>query len=158
MSFFTQDNTDWGTTDPTPEAAALLDDTRVRFERRSCTQADLQGDFELTHWLTLTAGGTYGRTKAEQYRPLYPADFGAPYLRDVTESYAGFAQASLRMAQAQAALQVADIDEGVREAVRLAVAPDRNAWVERALGFAAAHRGAAELMAREILALRRRGG
>ena len=45
-----------------------------------------------------------------------------------------------------------------REAVRLAVAPDRNAWVERALGFAAAHRGAAELMAREILALRRRGG
>ena len=28
---------------PTPEAAALLDDARVHFERRSCTQADLQG-------------------------------------------------------------------------------------------------------------------
>ena len=31
------------TAEGTPEAAALLCDPRVRFERRSCTQADLQG-------------------------------------------------------------------------------------------------------------------
>lgn len=79
--------------DPQIDAFLGSNPTKAVFRR---TQADLQGDFELTHWLTLTAGGTYGRTKAEQYRPLYPADFGAPYLRDVTESYAGFAQASLR--------------------------------------------------------------
>ncbi|MBS0660866.1 MAG: TonB-dependent receptor [Verrucomicrobia bacterium] len=78
-----------------PQIDSLLgsNPTKAVFRR---TQADLQGDFELTRWLTLTAGGYYGRTKAEQYRPLYPASFGEPYLRDVTESYAGFAQASLR--------------------------------------------------------------
>lgn len=79
--------------DPQIDGFVGSNPTKAVFRR---TQADLQGDFELTPWITLTAGGYYGRTKAEQYRPLYPADFGAPYLTDTTESYAGFAQASLR--------------------------------------------------------------
>jgi hypothetical protein len=34
----------------------------------------------------------------------------------------------------------------------LARNPARNEWVQRAFGFASAHRGAAERMAREVLA------
>lgn len=64
-----------------------------------------------------------------------------------------FAQASLRAEQARAALRVADLPAGVQAAVALAADPQRNQWVDRALGFAAAHRGAAEIMSREILAL-----
>jgi hypothetical protein len=37
-------------------------------------------------------------------------------------------------------------------AVALVHDPARDAWAQRARGFAAAHRGAAERMAREILA------
>ena len=61
-----------------------------------------------------------------------------------------FAQASKQAQAARAALRVADINEGVREAIALAVSPERNEWVQRALGFANAHRGAATLMARQI--------
>ena len=61
-----------------------------------------------------------------------------------------FAQASKQALVARAAVRVADINHGVREAISLAGRPDRNAWVERALGFANAHRGAATLMARQI--------
>jgi 3-deoxy-D-manno-octulosonic-acid transferase len=54
---------------------------------------------------------------------------------------------------AGAALRVADIDEGVSRAVALAHDPARHDWAARAFGFAAAHRGAAECMAREVLAV-----
>jgi hypothetical protein len=37
--------------------------------------------------------------------------------------------------------------------VALAHAPDRNTWVQRALDFSAQHRGAAQRMAAEVLAL-----
>jgi len=63
-----------------------------------------------------------------------------------------FAQASRQAMAAQAAVQVADIRAGVRRAVALSRDPDRNAWVQRALGFANAHRGAAALMAQQVLA------
>jgi hypothetical protein len=46
-----------------------------------------------------------------------------------------------------------DIQTGVKVAVRLATDPDRNAWVQRALGFANAHRGAAALIAQQVLKL-----
>ena len=61
-----------------------------------------------------------------------------------------FAQASKQALAARAALQVADINEGVNKAIALAISPERNEWVQRALGFANAHRGAATLMARQI--------
>ena len=63
-----------------------------------------------------------------------------------------FAQASKQALAAQAAVQVADVQAGVLRAVALARDPDRNAWAQRALGFANAHRGAAALMAQQVLA------
>jgi hypothetical protein len=41
--------------------------------------------------------------------------------------------------------------------VRLARDPERNAWVERALGFAASHRGAAKRMGEAALRARNAG-
>ena len=63
-----------------------------------------------------------------------------------------FAQASKQALTAQAAVQVADVQAGVLRAVALSRDPDRNAWAKRALGFANAHRGAAALMAQQVLA------
>ncbi len=62
-----------------------------------------------------------------------------------------FAQASKQALQAQAAVRVDDIQAGVNMAVRLASAPDRNGWVQRSLGFAQAHRGAAAMIAKQVL-------
>lgn len=64
-----------------------------------------------------------------------------------------FAEAAELSLAAGASLRVADVDEGVARALALALDPQRSAWVQRALGFAGAHRGAAERMAREITAL-----
>jgi 3-deoxy-D-manno-octulosonic-acid transferase len=63
-----------------------------------------------------------------------------------------FAEAAELSLAAGASLRVADIDEGVARAVALARDPARGDWVQRAVTFAAAHRGAAERMAREVLA------
>ncbi len=63
-----------------------------------------------------------------------------------------FSEAAELSMAAGAALRVAGIDEGVARAVALARDPARDQWVQRALAFAAAHRGAAERMARELLA------
>ncbi|MDO9284545.1 MAG: 3-deoxy-D-manno-octulosonic acid transferase, partial [Aquabacterium sp.] len=62
-----------------------------------------------------------------------------------------FAQASKQALAARAAVRVSDIQAAVSTAIGLANDPDRNAWVERALGFANAHRGAAALMAQQVL-------
>jgi 3-deoxy-D-manno-octulosonic-acid transferase len=62
-----------------------------------------------------------------------------------------FSEAAELSLAAGAALRVADIDEGVARAVALAHDPARDAWVQRALAFAAAHRGAADRMARVVL-------
>jgi 3-deoxy-D-manno-octulosonic-acid transferase len=64
-----------------------------------------------------------------------------------------FSEAADLSLAAGAAVRVADIDEGVARAVALAHDPARNDWVRRAVGFAAAHRGAADRMAREVLAV-----
>ena len=63
-----------------------------------------------------------------------------------------FAEAAERSLAAGAAQRVADIDAGVRRAAALAMAAERAAMVECALGFAAAHRGAAARMSWEVLA------
>ena len=64
-----------------------------------------------------------------------------------------FAQAAKQALAAQAAVRADDILAGVKRAVALARDPDRNAWARRALDFANAHRGAAALMADQVLAL-----
>ena len=69
-----------------------------------------------------------------------------------------FAQAAKQALRARAALQVADMQAGISVAVKLASDPERNAWVQRALGFAIAHRGAATLMAQQVLQLSRDSG
>ena len=64
-----------------------------------------------------------------------------------------FAQASKQALLARAAQRVDNIQAGVRVAVHLASDPDRNAWVQRALGFANAHRGAAALISQQVMRL-----
>jgi len=59
---------------------------------------------------------------------------------------------------ARAAIRVDDIVAGVSAAVALTHDPDLNGWVRRSLGFAAAHRGAAALMASQIGQLSRPSG
>ena len=63
-----------------------------------------------------------------------------------------FAEAAEGSMVAGASIRAADIDEGVARAVALSRNPARNVWVQHAFSFAAAHRGAAERMAGEILA------
>jgi len=64
-----------------------------------------------------------------------------------------FAQAAEQSIAAGAALRVADVDAGVAAALSLVQDPKRGDWVQRAIDFAAAHRGAALQMAQRILAL-----
>lgn len=64
-----------------------------------------------------------------------------------------FSEAAELSLAAGASLRVAGIEEGVARAVGLAHDASRDDWVRRALAFADAHRGAAERMAREVLAL-----
>ncbi len=62
-----------------------------------------------------------------------------------------FAQAAKQALAAGAAMRVDGINAGVAAAVALASDPDRLDWVERSLAFAQAHRGAAALMAQQVL-------
>jgi 3-deoxy-D-manno-octulosonic-acid transferase len=62
-----------------------------------------------------------------------------------------FAEAAELSLAAGASQRASDIADGVARAVALAAAPDRNAWVQRALAFAAEHRGAAQRMAQAVL-------
>jgi 3-deoxy-D-manno-octulosonic-acid transferase len=64
-----------------------------------------------------------------------------------------FAQAAELSLAAGASVRVQTLAEAVPRAVALARDPARGEWVRRALDFAAMHRGAAERMAREIVAL-----
>jgi 3-deoxy-D-manno-octulosonic-acid transferase len=64
-----------------------------------------------------------------------------------------FAQAAELSLAAGASLRAPDLGDAVRRAVALAADPQREAWVQRALAFAAAHRGAAARMATEVLSL-----
>ena len=61
-----------------------------------------------------------------------------------------FAQAAKQAQAAGAAKRVADIGQGVIEAITLSRRADRPTWVQNALEFAHAHRGAAALMAQQI--------
>ena len=65
-----------------------------------------------------------------------------------------FSEAAELALAAGAALRVADIEAGRRHGPwRWRATRRASDWVQRALRFAAAHRGAAERMAREVLAV-----
>jgi 3-deoxy-D-manno-octulosonic-acid transferase len=64
-----------------------------------------------------------------------------------------FATAAELSLAAGAAVRAPDIGAAVEQVVTLALDPDRNSWVQRALGFAASHRGAADRMAYVLLSL-----
>jgi 3-deoxy-D-manno-octulosonic-acid transferase len=61
-----------------------------------------------------------------------------------------FAEAAQRSVDAGAGMRADDIDDGVRRAVALAADAARPAWAERALAFAARHRGAAACTVRYL--------
>jgi 3-deoxy-D-manno-octulosonic-acid transferase len=94
-------------------------------------------------------GGSFGRYGGQNL--IEAAACGCPLVMG-PHTY-NFSEAAELSLAAGAALRVASIDEGVSRAVALARNPARNEWVQRAFGFAAAHRGAAERMAREVLAV-----
>lgn len=64
-----------------------------------------------------------------------------------------FEQAATQALAAGAAVRVASIDDGVAQAAAIATDAAREAWSQRALAFAAHHRGAARRMAERVLAL-----
>lgn len=64
-----------------------------------------------------------------------------------------FAEAARLCLEARAGVRVADVDEGVQRAAAMAADPRGAEAAERALAFAAAHRGATERMAQRIAAL-----
>ena len=94
-------------------------------------------------------GGSFGRFGGQNL--IEAAACGCPLVMG-PHTY-NFSEAAELSLAAGAALRVASIEEGVARAVVLARDPARNDWVQRAFGFAAAHRGAAERMAREVLAV-----
>jgi 3-deoxy-D-manno-octulosonic-acid transferase len=94
-------------------------------------------------------GGSFGRYGGQNL--IEAAACGCPLVMG-PHTY-NFSEAAELSLAAGAALRVASIDEGVARAVALARNPARNEWVQRAFGFAAAHRGAAERMASEVLAV-----
>jgi 3-deoxy-D-manno-octulosonic-acid transferase len=94
-------------------------------------------------------GGSYAPLGGQNLIEL--AACGTPVV--LGPSTFNFAEAAERALEARAALRVANIDDGVRAAVAIACDGDRTAWRERALGFAAAHRGATERTAQRIVEL-----
>jgi 3-deoxy-D-manno-octulosonic-acid transferase len=94
-------------------------------------------------------GGSYAPLGGQNLIEL--AACGTPVV--LGPSTFNFAEAAERALEARAALRVANIDDGVRAAVAITCDGDRTAWRERALGFAAAHRGATERTAQRIVEL-----
>ncbi len=92
-------------------------------------------------------GGSFARLGGQNL--IEAAASGCPVVMGPhTFNFAAAAELALA---AGAALRVADIEEGVQRAVALADDPSRNRWVHNAFAFAAAHRGAAQRMATEIV-------
>jgi 3-deoxy-D-manno-octulosonic-acid transferase len=92
-------------------------------------------------------GGSFGRYGGQNL--IEAAACGCPLVMGPhTYNFEGAAATSLA---AGASLRVADIDEGVARAVGLARNPAHDEPVQRAFAFAAAHRGAAQRMAAEVL-------
>jgi 3-deoxy-D-manno-octulosonic-acid transferase len=94
-------------------------------------------------------GGSFGRFGGQNL--IEAAACGCPLV--MGPHTFNFSEAAELALACGAALRVADIDEGVTRAVALLRDPSRETRSRRALEFTAAHRGAAERMAREVLAV-----
>ena len=94
-------------------------------------------------------GGSFGRFGGQNL--IEAAACGCPIV--MGPHTFNFAQAAAKSLAAGAAVRVDTLAQGVTAALSLAQDPERNAWVQRALDFAAAHRGAAREMAERVLRL-----
>jgi vitamin B12 transporter len=77
-----------------PNQDGFTGPTRAQFDRY---QLDYQNDINWTRWLTLTTGAFYENVFAYQLRPDISQAFGPEpqYVKDFTESAAGFGQVSI---------------------------------------------------------------
>jgi 3-deoxy-D-manno-octulosonic-acid transferase len=94
-------------------------------------------------------GGSFGRFGGQNL--IEAAACGCPLV--MGPHTFNFTEAARLALAAGAAMRAVDIDDGVGRAVSLAVDPQRNTWVESALAFTAAHRGAADRMAAALVAV-----
>jgi 3-deoxy-D-manno-octulosonic-acid transferase len=92
-------------------------------------------------------GGSFGRFGGQNL--IEAAACGCPLV--MGPHTFNFAEAARLALAAGAAQRATDIDDAVVRAVALAVDPRRNTWVDNALAFTAAHRGAADRMAAALL-------
>jgi hypothetical protein len=100
------------------------------------------------------AASTTGRcSRARQRCPRSSSDGDGAMSNFRLPHTFNFAEAAELAVQARAAMRAADIRQGVVYAAMLAIDPQRNGWVERALTFASRHRGATERMAERIVGL-----
>jgi 3-deoxy-D-manno-octulosonic-acid transferase len=145
--------------------AALIEASGLSHVRRSAWQEHAPAEAgELDVWLGDSVGEMplyYGMADAAllggSFAPLgghnliEAAACGCPLV--MGPHTFNFAQASKQSLAAHASVRAETIEEGVQKAVALALDPLRNQWVQRAFDFAAQHRGAADRIAREVLAL-----
>jgi 3-deoxy-D-manno-octulosonic-acid transferase len=127
--------------DPPPADAAMAD----------VWLGDSMGEMPLYYGAADVAllGGSFGRFGGQNL--IEAAACGCPLVMG-PHTY-NFGEAAELARAAGAALRVADLDEGVTRAVALTRDPSRKALVRHALQFTAEHRGAAERMASEVLAV-----
>lgn len=147
------------------EVAALVEAAGLSLVRRSSWQerpppaaavadvwlGDSMGEMPLYYASADVAllGGSFARFGGQNL--IEAAACGCPVVMGPhTFNFSEAAELSLA---AGAAVRVPDIEAGVQTATALALDDNRNRWVRAAFDFAAAHRGAAERMAAEILAL-----
>jgi 3-deoxy-D-manno-octulosonic-acid transferase len=145
--------------------AAMAVDCGFKLQRRSAWTAlppaealaadvwlgDSMGEMPLYYAASDVAllGGSFARFGGQNL--IEAAACGCPLVMG-PHTY-NFSEAAELSLAAGAALRVPSIEQGVARAVALASDPARKDWVQRAVAFAAAHRGAASRMAREVLAL-----
>ncbi|MEF7613707.1 lipid IV(A) 3-deoxy-D-manno-octulosonic acid transferase [Aquincola sp. MAHUQ-54] len=145
------------------EVALLVDNSGFTLARRSswgdtppaeAAQADVwlgdsMGEMPLYYALADVAllGGSFAPLGGQNL--IEAAACGCPVVMGPhTFNFDEAAELSLR---AGASVRVAEMSDGVQRAAALASDPQRNAWVQNAFEFAAAHRGATERMARRII-------
>jgi 3-deoxy-D-manno-octulosonic-acid transferase len=145
------------------EVAALIDDFDFSLVRRSAWAelppaeaaaadvwlGDSMGEMPLYYGCADAAllGGSFAKLGGQNL--IEAAACGCPMV--MGPHTFNFSQAAELSLAAGAAVRVQNIEAGVHCAISLALDPNRNLWVQNAFGFAAAHRGAAERMADEIL-------
>jgi 3-deoxy-D-manno-octulosonic-acid transferase len=145
--------------------AAMVSQAGLSFERRSgwadtapldAAAADVWlgdsiGEMPLYYGMADAAllGGSFARLGGQNL--IEAAACGCPLV--MGPHTFNFAEAARLALAAGAAMRASDIVDGVARAVALASDPRRNGWVDNALAFTAAHRGAADRMAAEGSAL-----